>query len=151
MMAQLPTVRIRSRLPGGSGGNPPPVDSQRTSELQALLEGVHLPAKRRDLIAYARREDEGAARELQRLPDREYRTIDEVGEELLSVQPQHPQAAAVPHEESDVPPGGDEYLNPHPQSGAVRPDAPPDNPPEKALQQQTEAQQRQAERQKQLG
>src|SRR3954471_4553010 len=106
MMTHLPTVRIRSRLPGGSGGNPLPVDSQRASELQALLEGVDLPAKKRDLIAYARRQDEGAVQELQRLPDREYRTIDEVGDELLAVRPLRSQAGAFPHEESDKPPGG---------------------------------------------
>src|SRR3954470_949517 len=149
---RLPVANGReSRLCAGRNGNHASVDHQRAAELQAMLEGGELPARKRDLVAYARREDEGAVHELRRLRDREYQTLDEVGEELIAVQPQSPRMDAVPHEESDLPPGGIEYLNPHPQSGAVRPDAPPDNPPQKALQQQTEAQQRQAERQKQLG
>jgi hypothetical protein len=55
--------------------------------------------------------------------------------------------AEVPREESDAPPGGDAYLDPNPEPGAVRHDAPPWNPPQKALEQQTKTQQEQKQRQ----
>jgi hypothetical protein len=125
--------------------------TQEAAELQALLEGVDLPARKRDLLAYARREDPDAAERLRALPDREYRSLDEVGEALAGVQPRSAEEARTPHEESDLPPGGAEYLNPHPQPGAVRNDAPPDNPPQKAIEQQAKTQKQQQERQKQLG
>ena len=56
-----------------------------------------------------------------------------------------------PHEESDLPPGGDDYLNPDPEPGEVRHDAPPDDPPQKALEEQSKTQKRQQERQKRPG
>jgi hypothetical protein len=56
--------------------------------LQTLLEGVPLPAHKRDLIAYARAQgDQAPPGLLERLPDREYRSLDEVGEALAPVQP----------------------------------------------------------------
>ena len=124
---------------------------QEAAELQALLEGVSLPASKRELVAYARAEDDEAARTLQSLPDREYRSLDEVGEALMPVQPSWPQPDVVPHEESDLPPGGDAYTDPHPETGRVDPDAPPDNPPAKAIEEQSKIRDRQQERQKQLG
>jgi len=128
------------------------VTTQEAAELQVLLEGVALPARKADLLEYARREDADAAQRLQSLPDGEYRSLDEVGEALTQVQPQPlPDEAETPHEESDLPPGGDDYVNPHPEPGAVRHDAPPDNPPQKALEQQTKSQKQQQEKQKQLG
>src|SRR5918911_3006421 len=127
------------------------VDTQHAAELQALLEGVPLPAQKRELVAYARSQDDRAAEELASLPDREYRSLDEVGEALVPVQPPRSQPdAVVPREESDAPPGGDNYVKPHPEPGAVRHDAPPDNPPQKALEQQTKAQNEQLERQKEM-
>jgi Protein of unknown function (DUF2795) len=124
------------------------VDTQRAAELQALLEGISLPAHKQELVAYARGQDGRMAEELEALPDREYRSLDEVGEALAPVQPQQPQpGAAVPHEESDAPPGGGDYVEPHPEPGAVRHDAPPENPPQKALEQQTKAQKEQLEQQ----
>jgi Protein of unknown function (DUF2795) len=124
------------------------VDTQRAAELQALLEGVPLPAHKQELITYARSQDDRAAEELASLPDREYRSLDEVGEALAPVQPSRPQAdAAAPREESDKPPGGDAYVELHPEPGAVRHDAPPSNPPQKALETQTKAQKEQLERQ----
>ena len=126
--------------------------TQEAAELQVLLEGVALPARKRDLLDYARREDPDAAQRLQALPEGEYRSLDEVGEALTAVQPQPiPREAQTPREESDLPPGGDDYLNPNPEPGAVRHDAPPDNPPQKALEQQTKAQKQQQKRQKQIG
>ena len=127
------------------------VDTQRAAELQVLLEGVPLPARKRELLAYARSQDEGAAAQLASLPDREYRSLDEVGEALAPDQPPRSQPrVVVPREESDAPPGGDNYVKPHPEPGAVRHDAPPDNPPQKALEQQTAAQKEQLERQKEM-
>jgi len=124
------------------------VDTQAAAEIQAVLEGVHLPATKAELVEYARREDLDAGRLLEVLPEREYRSLDEVGEALMPVQPSRSQPdAALPREESDLPPGGESYVRPHPEPGAVRHDAPPDNPPQKALEQQAKAQKEQLERQ----
>ena len=124
------------------------MDAQ-TAELQVLLEGVSLPASKDELIRYAREQQdaEGAVRLLERLPEREFRTLDEVGEMLAPVQAYSSDEAPLPHEESDLPPGGDDYVNPHPSSGAVRNDAPRDNPPQNAIEKQTKAQKEQKERQ----
>ena len=128
------------------------VETQRAAMIQTLLEGVPLPAARDELVAYARREDERAAAELEAITDREYRSLDEVGEALAPVQPARPRKMPeVPREESDLPPGGDDYTRPHPEPGAVRPSAPASNPPQKALEQQTKTQQQQKQRQEQLG
>lgn len=122
--------------------------------LQVLLEGVPLPARKDELITYARKQNEQAPLQLlERLPDREYASIDEVGEALAPVQPHSPHGdAELPREESDLPPGGDDYVNPRPEPGAVRNDAPPENPPQQAIERQTKTQNEQKERQeKQVG
>jgi hypothetical protein len=128
------------------------VSTREAAEIQVVLEGVALPAKKQELLAYARAQDELAAQRLAALPDREYRSLDEVGEALTPIQPSRRQPdAARPREESGAPPGGDAYVDPSAEPGAVRPSAPASNPPQKALEQQTKTQQRRAERQKQLG
>jgi hypothetical protein len=128
------------------------VSSQRTAELQTVLEGVELPAGKKQLVAYARSQDDWAAGVLLSLPDREYRSIDEVAETLSPVQPASPQADAHrPREESSNPPGGDAYLDAYAEPGAVRPSGPASNPPQKALEEQTKSQKRQQERQQHLG
>jgi hypothetical protein len=104
------------------------VNQQRAAEIQVVLEGVSLPASRAELVQYASLEDAELAAELERIPDREFSTIDEVGEELARTQPRPPAEVPLPKPESGVVPGGDEYLNPHPESGGVRVDAPPDLP-----------------------
>jgi hypothetical protein len=96
---------------------------QRAALLQALLEGVPLPASREELIEYLARQEGGYAfrPELERLPDREYGALDEVGEALAPVQPSWD--GAQPHEpkaESGLPPGGDAYTDAAPEPGAVR-------------------------------
>ena len=124
------------------------MDTGCVAELQVVLEGVPLPVKKRELLAYARSQDEEAARLLESLPEREYRSLDEVAEALAPVQPQqHREDAALPREDSDAPPGGDDYLDPNPRPGAVRHDAPPWNPPEKALEHQADTQKEQQQRQ----
>lgn len=121
---------------------------QRAAEIQGLLEGIALPASKNEVVSYAREQDATAARELSELPDKQYRSIDEVGEALSPVQPVKAESAGpLPHEESDLPPGGDSYTDPNAHSGAVRHDAPPYNPPQKALEQQTKVQNKQKERQ----
>jgi Protein of unknown function (DUF2795) len=117
--------------------------------LQTALEGVDLPAEKADLIRYAGREqrDAAAMRLLERLPEGTYSSLDDVGEALAPVQPSTGSAAVLPRDESGLPPGGDDYVNPDPESGAVRHDAPPDNPPQKAIEQQTKTQNEQKERQ----
>jgi Protein of unknown function (DUF2795) len=129
-------------------------DTQRAAELQVLLEGAALPATRRELVDYALRQDEGwrFRSDLEALPQREYRSLDEVGEELVRIQPvRADRSRPLPRDESGEPPGGDDYTNPAPEPGGVRDDAPPDNPPEKALEQQTQTQQKQKQRQEQGG
>lgn len=125
------------------------MSTQTGALIQVVLEGVPLPATKAELVDYARREDPDAAALLDALPERDYRSLDEVGEALAPVQPQRSQPdPAVPHEESDKPPGGEAYIEPHPEPGAVRHDAPPDNPPQRALEKQSKAQSEQLERQK---
>jgi len=121
---------------------------EQAAIVQALLEGVDLPASKDDLIRYARLHDGHEAALLERLPDREYERLDEVGEALAPVQPHAEQGPQLPREESDLPPGGDDYVKAHPTPGRVRDDAPPENPPQKALEQQTKTQNAQMERQK---
>src|SRR5690242_6855233 len=124
------------------------MSTARAAELQVALEGVALPASKDELLEYARRQDSDAATELASLPDRQYRSLDEVGEALAPVQPQRDESKVqMPHEESGLPPGGDDYLESTPEPGEVRPSAPPDYPPEKQLEQQTKTQQEQKERQ----
>src|SRR3954463_9322667 len=100
-----------------------PVDLADVAQLQVLLEGVPLPNERSSLLRYALHE--GATGEqialLQRLPERRYDNIDEVAEELVSVQPrpEHEEPES-PDEESGAPPGGETYTQPHPESGRVR-------------------------------
>jgi hypothetical protein len=94
-----------------------------TAELQVLLEGVSLPADKHALIRYAREQqpspDELAA--LEKLPEREYDSLDDVGEALQPVQPVvAPQDAESPRPESDLPPGGNAYTDASEEPGWVR-------------------------------
>jgi hypothetical protein len=128
------------------------VSAQRAAELQTLLEGISLPAKKPALIAYAREHDESAAADLQALPDGEYTSLDEVGEALAPVQPPRSKAdAQLPRDEGGGPPGREAYLDPQPEPGRVRADAPTGNPPQKAIEEQSKRRDRQQERQQQLG
>jgi hypothetical protein len=88
------------------------VDTSRAAELQVLLEGVPLPATKDQLLEYAvqQRAEPQLIEALRSLPDKEYRSLDAVGEELVHVQPDPPdEDAAQPREESGDPPGGDSY------------------------------------------
>jgi hypothetical protein len=119
-----------------------------------LLVGIALPAARQELLDYAARQTDGEdfRGDLESLPDREYATLDEVGEELVHVQPSGSASAPPPpRDESGQPPGGDAYTDPAPEPGAVRPDWPEDNPPEKALEQQTQTDKTQQQRQQEGG
>jgi hypothetical protein len=121
---------------------------QRAAEIQVVLEGVTLPATRQQLVHYAALQDTEAAVQLEGISDREYRCIDEVGEELVATQPLRVSAERPPRPESGEPPGGDDYLRPFPESGRVDPDAPPDNPPEKAIEKASQTQKKQQQEQK---
>jgi hypothetical protein len=80
------------------------------AELEALLEGVPLPATRKDLLRHARRDGGGGAEAaLRALPDRRCSSVDEVGEALEPVQPTWARPVRVPRPESDLPPGGPHY------------------------------------------
>ncbi len=121
------------------------MNAQRATEIQAVLEGVPLPASRAELIAYARREDPGVVRDLEGLPDERFDRLDAVGE-LLTLAPSTPRPSDdLPRPESGKPPGGDDYLRPFPSdTGLVRHDAPRQNPPAKAIEKASKAQKRQA-------
>ena len=95
---------------------------QRAAEIQVVLEGVKLPATRAELVHYAALQDAEAAVELERISDREYKSIDEVGEELAHTQPYFPAEEPLPREESGAPPGKADYVNPDPTPGELRPD-----------------------------
>lgn len=120
------------------------VNAQRANEIQVLLEGVPLPASRAALVRYARGEDrDAAALLLQLLPDREYDRLDEVGEALMDgAKPPSP-SSALPIPESGKPPGGDDYLQPFPESGAVEEPEPPTD----VLEQQAKTQKKQKAKQ----
>ena len=62
---------------------------QEAALVQVVLEGVPLPAERAELIDYASRQEDSdrVLSLLLELPDREYGTLDEVGEALAPVQP----------------------------------------------------------------
>jgi hypothetical protein len=97
--------------------------SSRVAELQVLLEGVSLPAGKHELIEHARGEDAGPGELalLEALPDREYGSLDEVGETLYPVQPvSQPKQPEQPEPESGLPPGGEAYTDPSAEPGAVR-------------------------------
>jgi len=121
------------------------MDLQRAAEIQVVLEGVALPARRDELIAYARREDSAAAEALERIPEGEYDRLDAVGEALVRTSPRQQAGERLPQPESGKPPGGSDYLTPKATSGAVRPSAPADNSPQQTLEQQTQTQKRQQE------
>jgi hypothetical protein len=120
------------------------VDTQRAAEIQAVLEGIPLPASRAQLLDYARAQDAGVARELEGLPDEEFDRLDAVGE-LLTLVPTAPkEGARLPLPESGKPPGGPDYLTPFPSdTGEVRHDAPRQNPPQKAIEQASQLQKKQ--------
>ncbi len=69
-----------------------------------MLEGVRLPAARRDLVAYASAQDREAGSQLMQIADREYGYLDEVGEQLARTQPAPPAQQPLPRPESGQPP-----------------------------------------------
>jgi len=120
---------------------------QRAAEIQAVLEGIDLPATRDELVRYAAHEDRDAAAALERIEDRSYDRIDAVGEQLAPTAVAARGSIRLPRPESGKPPGGPDYLQPFPASGGVRPSAPRDNPPAKTIEQQTKTQKRQKQNQ----
>jgi hypothetical protein len=120
------------------------VNAQRAAEIQAVLEGIPLPATKQQLLDYAQASDPAVVADLRGLPDEEYRRLDRVGE-LLTLQPSVPRTKErFPRPESGKPPGGADYLKPHPtDTGLVRHDAPRDNPPQKAIEHASELQKKQ--------
>jgi Protein of unknown function (DUF2795) len=97
--------------------------SSRAAEVQVVLEGVALPATKQELLEYARAEssDGTLVTLLGALPEREYRSLDEVGEALHPVQPSQPSSQSPePKPESGEPPGREAYTDPSAEPGAVR-------------------------------
>jgi Protein of unknown function (DUF2795) len=91
-----------------------------------VLEGVALPASKRQLLSHAARnggEGAGVMELLRDLPSREYATLDEVGEALAPVQPAFASPRSrLPPRERGAQPGGDAYMQPHPEPGSIRED-----------------------------
>jgi hypothetical protein len=101
------------------------MDYALNARVQALLEGVPLPAEKQELLSYARgqRPEPDELSALQRLPDRQYSRLDEVGEELARVQPSWEKPEPhEPQEASDAVPGGiRDYVTANPSdTGRVR-------------------------------
>src|SRR5919199_636465 len=118
------------RVAGRRNGYAHIVDGHQLAAYAAsVLEGVSLPAQKRELVRYAREQDGGArvVGDLELLPDREYATLDEVAEELAPVQPPRRREEKLPQPESGGLPGAGDYTNPHPVPGHVR-DDPGDRP-----------------------
>ena len=100
---------VAAAKPGTRAG----MDFALAARAQAVLEGVELPAQKSRLLEYARTQDANGdvAGALTSMPDREYRSLDEVGEELAPVQPdRRPEEAVVPRAESGDPPGEEAYV-----------------------------------------
>jgi hypothetical protein len=120
------------------------VDTQRAAEIQAVLEGIPLPAKKSELVEYARAQDDGIARELEGLPDEEFDRLDAVGEILMLVPTAPGPDGRLPRPESGKPPGGQDYLTPNPSdTGLVRHSAPRQNPPQQAIEKATKLRKKQ--------
>jgi Protein of unknown function (DUF2795) len=120
------------------------VDTQRAAEIQAVLEGIPLPAKKSELVEYARAQDDGIARELEGLPDEEFDRLDAVGEILMLVPTAPRPDGRLPLPESGKPPGGPDYLTPNPSdTGLVRHSAPRQNPPQQAIEKATKLRKKQ--------
>jgi ABC-type transporter Mla subunit MlaD len=97
------------------------MNAQRSAIVQAVLEGVALPATKDELIAYARGQEPDIVRDLQGLPDEEFQRLDDVGELLTLVPTARTEEPTLPRPESGKPPGGDDYLKPFPDdTGRVR-------------------------------
>lgn len=117
---------------------------QRSAEIQAVLEGISLPAKKQELISYMREQDGSFVSDLEGLPDEEFRSIDEVGRLLTLVVTAPQPGQDLPRAESGNPPGGKDYLEAFPEdTGKVRHTAPPANPPQQAIEKATKKKKRQ--------
>lgn len=124
------------------------IDTQRATEIQAVLEGVALPATKAQLLAYARAQEPDVTRDLEGLPDEQFSRLDDVGELLMLTPTRRTESVRAPRPESGKPPGGDDYTKPFPaDTGRVRHDAPPANPPQKAIEQASKRQKQQKEAQ----
>lgn len=100
-------------------------DVRRAAIAQALLEGAALPAGKRQLLAYAREQDAPAdvVAALESIPDREYGSLDAVGEAIAPTRPAFATPAVHrPQVESDEVPGGGAYLDTASKPGAIRED-----------------------------
>jgi hypothetical protein len=84
----------------------------RRAVIESLLVGVALPAAKGELLDYARGQPGGerAAGRLAQIPDRRYRSINEVGEEIEPVEPLREERRVAPRPESGDPPGGPGYV-----------------------------------------
>jgi hypothetical protein len=96
--------------------------AQLAAVAQVALEGVPLPAPKRELVEYALRQRASyeVVEALDGLPDGTYARLDAVGEALAPTQPAPVRPVRVPEPESGAVPGGDSYLDPRPTPGEIR-------------------------------
>jgi hypothetical protein len=105
------------------------VDTALAARAKAALEGAPLPASTGDLADHAARAgaEPDVVEAIRALPDRRVRSLDDLREALAPVQPPTGPAprGARPRPESGWPPGGDAYVDPGAQPGAVLDDLGP--------------------------
>jgi hypothetical protein len=89
---------------------------------QVVLEGVPLPAGREELVEYARAQRAPGAvlAALERISDKRYEYLDDVGEAIVRCQPSFAPTKREPAPESDAVPGGEAYLDAGADPGAIR-------------------------------
>jgi hypothetical protein len=106
------------------------MDIPVAARTQTVLEGVALPASRDELVRHARAAgaDDEVLAALEQLPERRYGRIDDVGELIAPTHPGDERELATPRPQSGAPPGGDDYLEPSPSPGEIRPDSTGDGP-----------------------
>jgi hypothetical protein len=101
-----------------------PNSAQRAAIAQVVLEGVALPASKRQLLRYARRngaKEAGVLELLARIPNRQYGYLDQVGEAIFAVQPEFlGPPPENPRSESGEEPGGEAYTQAGATPGSIR-------------------------------
>ena len=90
------------------------IGTQRAAVVQAVLEGIPLPATKSELLAYARMQEPDVTGDLAGLPDERFSRLDQVGELLTPAPARATEDAPLPRPESGKPPGGDDYTTPKP-------------------------------------
>jgi hypothetical protein len=89
---------------------------------QVVLEGIPLPAGKKEIVEYARGQSAPATvlAALERIPEQEYERLDAVGEAIVPREPLHAAKAREPRPESGAVPGGEAYADAEAEPGGIR-------------------------------